>query len=156
MSVLVDLGEDRKNIKENVIKLILKYTDDLSAVEKEIAIEGKTLEKANMEQATLQFFYDERRSELYTLTKYMEREVERVRGMLWRKYTENHSRELSPRDKDQYINNDKQYLDEHEMFLQVEELYKKYCAVGEAFTSRGYALRNVTNLRVASLENVVL
>ena len=152
MSVIVDLGKD----KVNLVKIILKYTDDLSAVEKEIAIEGKTLEKANMEQASLQFFYDERRSELYTLLKYLEREVDKVRGMLWRKYSENFSIVLSPKDKDQYINNDKNYLDEHEMYLEVEELYKKYCAVVEAFTSRGYALRNITNLRVASLENVVL
>lgn len=109
-----------------------------------------------MEQAAHQFFYDERKSELYVLMKYMEREVERVRGELWRRLTENHSKDLNTKDKDQYINNEKNYLNEHEMYLEVCELYEKYKSLVEAFSSRGYALRNITNLRVASLENVVL
>jgi len=152
LSILIDLGEKR----ENLPKLISKYTDDLGKVAEEINLEGKTLERANREHASLQIFYDERKSELYILLKYMEREVERVRGELWRKYTENYSRDLSQKDKDQYINNDPKYLVENQLYLQVEELYKKYSAVVDAFTSRGYVLRNITNLRVASLENIVL
>lgn len=152
MSILFEYD----NKKDNFVKIIVRYTDDLRDIEEQLAIEGKTLERANMEQASLQHFYDQRRSELYTLMKFLEREVDKVRGELWRKYTENHSRDLSPRDKDQYINNDKKYLDEHQLYLQVEELYKKYNAVVDAFAARGYALRNITNLRVASLENIVL
>lgn len=152
MSIIVDLGKD----KENLIPIILRYTEDLEEARANLEIEGKTLEKANREHASHQFFYDERKSELYILMKFLEREVDRVRGELWQRYTENHSADLNTKDKDQYINKDKKYLDEQEKYLHVMELYEKYKALCDAYTSRGYALRNITNLRVAALENVVM
>lgn len=152
MSIIFDYN----NNNENLIKIIIKYNDELAEAEKNLKIEGKTLQQANMEQATWQFYYDERKNDLYTLTKYLEQEVDRVKGKLWRKYTEVHSRELTYKDKEQYINSDKEFLDQRQLYLQVEELYKKYVAVVDAFSARGYALRNITNLRVAALENLVL
>lgn len=152
MSIIVDLGKN----KENLTAIISRYTDELDKAEAELRIEGKTLERANYEQPSHQFFYDERKAELYILMKYLEREVERVKGELWVRYTEKHSESLNTKDKEQYINKDKKYLDELELYLHVQELYEKYKALVDAFTTRGYALRNITNLRVASLENVVI
>lgn len=152
MSLVDHIGKTKLEIAD----VIIKYVQDLKDVESQLKIEGKSLEKANMEQAQCQFFYDERRSELYSLMKYLEDQVEKVRGNLWKNFTENHSCDLSQRDKDQYINREPKYLEERQIYLQVEELYKKYNAIVEAFSARGYALRNITNLRVSSLENVVL
>jgi hypothetical protein len=47
-------------------------------------------------------------------------------------------------------------LNVYQVLLTVEELQKKYTSVVEAFQARGYALRNITSIRVASMEDVVL
>ena len=116
----------------------------------------KNLEHANREQPAWQSYYDQRRIELYALVKYYEGQINRVRGKLYKSYTETYSRELTDRAKDKYIDNEKSYLDMLEVYLEVKELYDRYDAVVEAFKSRGYALNNITKIRVASLEDVVV
>lgn len=146
---------DGKNI-ENLPDIIDRYTSYLEDAERNLQIEGKNLERANVEQAGWINYYDQRRIELRTLVKFMEAKLEQIRGELWTYYTEKYSRDLGPRDKDQYINNESKYLDYLELYLEVKEIYDKYEAVVEAFKSRGFALRNITDLRVHSLADVNL
>lgn len=152
MSVIDKIGDK----KEMLAEVLFQYEEDLEQAPALLQIEGKTLEYSNVEQATNQALFDEKRIELATLVKFLESEVARIRGKLWRSYTENMSLDLGPKDKDQYINNEQAYLSMHRLLLEAQETYKKYEAVVEAFKSRGFALRNITNLRVASLENIVL
>lgn len=152
MSLIDQLGENN----ENVAVILERYDRDLQHAKDHIAIEGKRLEKANLEQASWQAFYDERRIELYTLVKHFEAEVARVRGKLWAKYTDNFTIALGPKDKDQYINKEPAYLLMNAIFLEVKEIYSQYEAVVDAFRSRGFALRNITNIRVSQLEDVIL
>jgi uncharacterized protein with NRDE domain len=152
MSLIPELGD--KNV--NIVGILERYEKDLQDVEKHIVIEGKRLEKANLEQATWLAFYDQRRIELYTLVKHFESEIARVRGKLWVKFKETHSRELGSRDIEQYINKEVAYLSMNELYLEVNEVYKKYESVVEAFKNRGFALRNITSVRVSQLEDVIL
>lgn len=152
MSLIPDIGKDFVNLPS----ILAKYEDLLDDVESRLIIEGKLLEHANREQAGWQSFYDQRRIELYTLTKFLDANVQRVRGRLFRGYTENHSRELSDRAKDKYIDSEEAYLRSLELYLEVKELYDKYESVVEAFKARGYALNNITKIRVASLEDVTI
>jgi len=132
------------------------FEKDLELVPNIVAIEGKLLERANVEQAAQQLYYDTKRRELRTILKYVELRKDKVYGQLFKAYTETHSRELSDRGKEKYINNEQEYLTIQEIYLEVEELYEKYDAVIEAFKMRGYALNNITKIRVSSLENTQL
>ena len=118
MSKIPELGEKFKGLP----KIIAEYEDALEGYEEHLNIKGKTLEAANREQAGRQVFYDQKRLELYTLVKYLDTDINRVRGKLFKKYTENYSRELSDRVKDKYIDNEKAYLDKKELYLEVKEL----------------------------------
>jgi hypothetical protein len=102
------------------------------------------------------YFYDQKRIELHILKKHMEKEVARVRGKLWKDYTEVHTRELTARDKDNYINQEKAFLNKDELMLIVQELHDKYGALVDAFKSRGYSLNNIVKLRTSSIENDVI
>ncbi len=137
-------------------KVLGEYDKALEDVEDLIRIKGKKLEFANMENPAQQSYYDQKRIELKTLTDFMEMEVQRVRGKLFRKYKESHSRELGEREINQYINNEAAYLTKYQMYLEVKEMYQKYQAVVDAFTTRGYALNNITKARVASIEDAIL
>lgn len=152
MSLIDRLGKDGSGLPD----IIDEYESHLVAAPNRLAIKGKTLEQSNVEHATWLSFYDQKRVELSILRKYMDREVDRIRGKLWVAYTETHSRELSARDKDNYINQEKSYLTKQELALMVLELHDKYAALVEAYRSRGYSLNNIVKLRTSGIENDVI
>lgn len=146
-------------IEESIDKLpqiLSDYEKELEHVEERIAIQGRTLERANVEQSSWQYFYDTRKRELGILVKYFSMRVEKVRSSLYRSYTENYNRELGDRAIDKYINNEEAYLHMQQLYLEVNELYEKYDAVVEAFHSRGFALRNITEARVSSVYSDII
>lgn len=149
MSLIPDLGPNYKELP-NIIE---RYELLLNGVEENLKVKGKTLQGANQEHASWLYYYDVRRQEINTIVKYLEREVERVRGKLWKEYTETHNRDLNARDKDNYINNEPAYLTKHELLLEVTDLYHKYGAVVDAFKARGYALNNIVKVRTSAIED---
>ena len=99
MSKIAELGDKKaQKVKDrftNLPAIIAEYDKALEPVEDELRIKGKTLLEANRENASLYAFYDERRVELKTLVDYAESQVQRVRGQLFRNFTEQYNRELS-------------------------------------------------------------
>lgn len=156
MSRLGDIGTASSKY-DKLPALILEYDEHLDHVEERIAIKGKGLEAANVENAAWQVFYDQKRVEMRTVLKYMTMEIERVRGKLYKHLKEGGSnRELGEREINQYINQEESYLHMKQLQLEVEELYEKYKTVIDAFTTRGYALRNITELRISQLEGAII
>ena len=151
-SRIPELGEKSKNLPT----ILAEYADELETVEENLKIKGKRLETANYEQPGWLSHYDQRKIELYTLVKYYEGEVARVRGKLFTKYTETHSHELSDRAKDKYIDNEQAYLTMRELYLEIKEMFDQYESVVKAFEARGFALRNIVNLRVSSMEETII
>jgi len=152
LSLIQEVG---KNF-EGLPTIFDRYEAALQGYNDNLKIKGKNLEHANREQPSWYSYYDERRIELYTLVKHFEGQLDRVRGKLFKTYTETYSRELSDRAKDKYIDNEESYLNMLEIYLEVKELYNKYEMVVEAFRTRGFALNNITKIRVASLEDVTI
>lgn len=160
MSKILDLGDKKsKDLKErfkNLGDILAVYDGELKNAEQDLAIKGKSLENANRENPSHYAFYDQRRMELKTLVDYMENQVQRTRGILFKNFTDNYNRELSDRAKNQYIDGEQAYLDIYEIFLEVQDVYRQYESVVEALKLRGYALKNITEIRVHQLENVAL
>ena len=152
MSLIERLGKDYKNLPD----ILAEYEKGLKEVEENLNIKGKRLEAANAEHAAWQLYYESRKADLRSLVKFFEAKLLATRGKLYRKYTETYNRELSDRQKDKYIDNEDTYLNLLEIYLEIEEIYKKYEAISNAFQSRGYALNNITKIRVASLEDVII
>ena len=152
MSLLERLGKDYKNLPD----ILAEYEKGLEETESRIKIKGKNLEAANSEHAAWQLYYETRRAELSTLEKFFETRTLASRGKLFKKFTETYNRELSDRQKDHYINNEEAYLKQNEVYLEIREIYKKYEAVCDAYRTRGFALNNITKIRVARLEDVII
>jgi len=160
MSIIADLGDKKaKELKDrfkNLPNILLKYNTELENARDFVRLKGRTLVEANRENASQYAFYDERRIELKTLVDYVDSQVQRVRGQLFRNFTEQYNREISDRAKDKYIDSEQAYLDIYEIYLEVKETYEQYCSVVEAFKLQGYALRNITEARIASVENATI
>ena len=160
MTKIAELGDlkstDLKEKYKNLGTILGAYLTELEEAEANLKIEGKSLEKANRENASWQYYYQQRFVELNSLTKYFEREVDRVRGKLFKSLTEINNRDLSDRAKDKYIDNEQAFLDINEIFLEVKEVRDFFEALVENFRNRGYALKNITEIRVAQLEDVLI
>jgi hypothetical protein len=129
------------------------YEVDIEKAEGYLTFKGKTGAQALKEQTAWQAYYLMRRTEVSKLLKYMDSQVESCRGRLHKKYAENYSRALGERVTDKYINNEPEYLSYLELYLEVEEIRDKLSAICDAFTSRGFSLRDWTVLKVAQLQD---
>lgn len=160
MSRIPDLGDKKStDVKErfkNLPAILADYNDELKGAEQDIQIKGKSLEGANRENPSLYSYYDQRRVELKTLVEFMDNQVQRTRGKLFRTLTENNNRDLSDRAKDKFIDGEQAYLDIYEIYLEVKEVHESYASIVEAIKFRGYSLNNITKARVANMENASL
>lgn len=152
MSRILDLGKDN----EKLFDLLVEYDEALKGIEDLIAIKGKNLEVANRENAAWAQYYDNKRVELKTLVDHFSLEIKRIRGKLYKSYTENHMVDLNERGKDRYIDTEPAYLQVAGLALEVQELYDKYVVATDAFKTRGYALNNITKAVVAQVQNHII
>ena len=152
MSNIQRLGTSFERLNE----VLSAYEADIDASPPRLQLKGKTLTKANEEQAGWYAYYDTKRVELKALVKYLETRVAATRGRLYRQYTEVYSRELSDRMKDKYIDHDVDYTTVQEVLIEVEEVYEKMHVVTEAFKTRGFALRNLTDIVVNQVSDYTI
>jgi len=150
MSRIHDLGDKYTNLPD----LLAEYNAELDRVPERLAIRGKTLAVAQQEQTAWPYYYEARRAELKTLVKYFDGQMSKVRGSLTRRFNENYSMKLGERQINAYIDNEKEYLSMLELYLEVNEIYEKYTAVADAFTKRGFALRDLTEAKVNQLHDL--
>lgn len=151
-TVLRDFGVNYQNIPT----IAEKYSADFENIKQHLAMKGKTLGKANQEQSELMFYYEERRVELYVLHKKMEVEVEKSRSKLYKRYTESYSRQLNDRAIDKYIDNESEYIDAFHLMLVFKELHDKYAAAVDAFKARGFSLKNLVELQVNNITEMMI
>jgi hypothetical protein len=152
MSVISLLGKNFVNLPS----VLDQYSDDLTGYEESLNLKGKTLETALREQATWSAYYSERAVELNTISKYIDIQVAKTRANLTVKYNENYNPALAATMIDKYINKEAEYLSIAEVGLEVDDLLGKYKSVIEAFKTRGYALRNITEARINEMSQVTL
>lgn len=152
MSVVAKLGPNNENLPD----LLFQYESDIANIKDNLAVKGKLLHDAQKDQAQWPWYYDERRSELKIMLKYMQMLIDKTRAKLLVKYNENYSRQLPERIMQQYIDREDDYLTIYQLFLEVEEVYLKYDAAVEAFNKRGFAMRDVTTALQHQVHDVVL
>jgi hypothetical protein len=145
-----------KKEPRRVLEVLAEYDAVLDTAEENLRVGGKTLEKANRENASWMVYYDQRRIELQKLSDFFQSLLDRKYSVLYKSYKEGYSRELGERSIDKYIQNDEEYLALYELLLDIKEVLMKYESFVEAFKARGYALNNITRARVASVHDYTI
>lgn len=145
-----------EKVREKLPDLIASYEQDIIEAPPRLSIRGKIAAEAYKEQTAWPIYYGTRKAEVAKLLKYIEAQVGACRSRLYRKYTEQYSRDLGERARERYIDNEPEFLAYHELYLEVEELFDKLTAACEAFDRRGFYLRDWTSLAVASLQQEII
>jgi len=141
---------------ENIPKILKIYDEYLIDAESDLSLVGKSLEEACKEHASLQSYYYEKLCELKILLKYVESQLDKTKGELYKKYTENYSIKLATTEKINYIKMEPKYISMNCIYLEVEEIFEKFKAIVESFNSRGYMLNNITKARIAQIESTII
>ena len=152
MSRIPDLGDKLKNLPT----VLEEYGNEVEEARERVKLKGKKLEHANRENPAWFSYYDQRRIELYTITKWLEANVNRVKSKLFRSLYKNQPYDLSDRAKDKFIESEPAYLAAYELYLEGKEMYETYVSIVDSFRQNGYALNNITRIRVQSLEDAVI
>jgi len=152
MSRIADLGKNNCNI----INIIDEYEQYLIGYEDNLQIKTKTLEYALKEQASWTAYYGERKNELKTIVNYLDTQVNKIRSTLYAQYNETHSRALTDRAIEKYIDREPEYISMWELHAEVKEVLDKYEMVLDAFNRRGFALRDITAGRIAMIHDITL
>jgi len=141
---------------DQILIFINTYNNMLAEGYVDLELKSKTIGHANREQPSFLSFYDEKRIEVYSLYQYVEMEIHRFKGQLWKDMTVSNNYDLTKIDKDQFINSNIEYLELRRIFLSVSELYQKYESVVNSFKQRGYSLKNITDLKIHALEDSII
>lgn len=152
MSRIHDLGPKL----EGIPALLDEYETAFEQIESNLTLKGKSLDFALKEQSSWPIYYDARKAELRTLVKFMDDQVNKVRGRLTRQFVENYSRQIGERLISTYVDAEPEFIKMRELYFEVEELYEKFSAAAEAFNKRGFALRDLTTARVHQIQDSTL
>ena len=158
--MVIDLSR-LKNVPWSEVRLVLPdilvvYEAAIDQAEKHLSIRGKTGAEALKEQTAYPAYYGQMKAEINKLLKYIDAQTQACRGRLHKQYAENYSRALSERAADKYIDNEAEYLGFHEVYLEVEEIRDKLVAICDAFSLRGFTLRDWTQLKIAQMQDDVI
>jgi len=133
----------------------VQLEEEYDLARQSLTFKGKTLAQANNDQAEWPIYVDERLSELKTICKRLETVVDMVRGNIVRQLKGGSGLDLG-RDLTRYVDRDDKFLDAQERFLMFDELREKYAALSEAWTTRGYALKNRVDMLVHQVKDNLL
>lgn len=144
---------DLKLNPTDLLTLVEKYEAALERIVEDVKIKGKTLEVANREQGDLTLEYATLHSECSTVTKYFESILNSTRSEIFKKYQKTSDKLLTDRAIEKYTDSETQYLDQYHLYLELVAIRDKLGAAVEALKSRGFALRNITEVRVNGLQH---
>ena len=119
-------------------------------------IAGKTLGQVCTENSSWGSYYAERASELKHLHEYMEMRLSETTGKLYQGFKKGSNIALGEREILHYIKSDPIYIKSHIAMLEVREMLDKFNAAVQTFKNIGYAMNNLTALKVAGLEDTML
>lgn len=143
--------------REGLFKILKSCRDELDqGAEPDVNMKGKSLELANRENSSLQHYYECRRIELNSILKWLDVIIDKHRAKVFQYLTEKNPRDLSDRAKEKYIDTNEGYMDLCELRIATLEVHDMYQSVVDAFRSRGFQLRNITELRVNQIQGDII
>lgn len=157
MSTL-DVVKNRElsKLQSELPTIVDEYSKILDEAPSALTMKGKTIEQCLKEQASEPIVYADIKAELETIHKGLNKSLDALRSRLYRQYVEKYTRALSDRAIDKFIDGDDDvnaYLD---LIIMVKEQLDRSSAVLNAFDTRGFALRDVTQIRINQLHKTLL
>lgn len=152
MSILSSLGTELQHLPA----VLAEYEEDFRSIATHLKMKGNPLDQMLIDQASFVGHYQIRQAELKSIRKGIESRIDRVRGKLWKQYTEHHPRELNYRDKENYVNFDPDLVELKNKFHEVSELEERYGAACDALQQKGFMLNALVKAKTGGFDSIIL
>lgn len=153
MSIIKKLGGEGL---PNLEKVLASIDEDLKTYSDDLAILGKNIEAANVEQPSLMAWYDQIAVKCENIMDYCETIVKKVRAERMKYIKDNSSKDYTDTAIQRMIDADKEYLNIYMKFLEVKEKYDIAKSIVKSFEQRSYSLNNIVRIRENELENITI
>lgn len=153
MSFLLNLSEDKL---AEILPLFAKFEEKIAAAEHIFKLEGRRLEEIMRTVPHYQTSYDQSYQDMKALEDWITNIKDKKVGILWRKYNEGYSRQLTARDIQAYIAADREIVELNELLIEVVVLKNNLNSIVEAIKQIGWMCSHITKLRVAEIQDSIL
>jgi len=153
MAIIDDLHEDLSNLDT----IIATYSSVLNReLEQDVNLKNKSIQLCNQEQPSLYSYYDQLRVEIEILNDFLEIRVKEAKMKAIRTILEKSDKTYSVSMLERMADDHPAYMQMQRKALKTKELYMKARSAVSSFEQRGYALNNITKIRVAAIQDTVI
>lgn len=124
--------------------------------ESDIALDGKNIQAAIVEQPSLLAYYDQICVEAGYYVDLMEMMVKKVRAERIKYIRDNYSKEYTDTAIQKVVDGDPKYINAYQIYIEVKEVYDKCKSLVEAFKQRSYSLNNLVKIYEGELYNITI
>lgn len=153
MSFLFTLEEDK--LHEQLPVIFENYEKHIAKAEPLFDLEGRKLEEIARDLPQNQRRYAMRMHEMKQVAKWLEN----YRAKLESRFTKNYSqgqRALGVREATTFINGEREIVELNQLIIEATLLYQQLDEIVEGFKQMGWMVGNITKLRVAELQEIIL
>jgi hypothetical protein len=153
MSPLLDLEESR--LAEQLGPILDAFEEDIAGAEKMFEIAGERLEVIARTLPQHQAFYSQRAKEAKHVVKLLENFSCKLESRLLKNLMQG-QRAYGARETTVFIAGSPEMVAHNQLVIEVSLVRDKLEEIVEAFKQMGWMLQNITKLRVAELQDVIL
>lgn len=155
MSFLFTLDEDVERLKTQLPDIFEAYEDEIQKAAPLFELDGQKLEMIARTVPKHQAFYADKCVEARQLVKWLENSKAKIEAIHLKNYSRG-QRALSASDQKIFLAGEPSIIEFNQLIIEATLFYNKFDAIVEAFKQMGFMVGNITRLRVADLDTIVL
>lgn len=153
MSLLFDLDETK--LPEQLGKIFEGAELEIQKAEALFDLEGARLEIIARNVPLHQSHYDQKAQELKAVMKWLENYKAGLEAQHFKTYSRG-ARALSTTDQKTLMGGEKDIIETNQLIIAATQLYGKLDSIAEGFRQMGWMVGNITKLRVAELQDIIV
>ncbi len=153
MTTLLQIDETK--LVEELDAFFTKYDREVQKAEPLFSLEGARLEVIARTLPYNQSHYDMLAQEAKQLVKWLENHRARIESRLTKNYLQG-NRAYGARETSTLIAGEKEMVEINQLIIEASLAHQRLDAIVEGFKQMGWMVGNITKLRVASLQDVVI
>ena len=146
---------DESRLGEELSRFFDRYALEIERAEPLFILEGRRLEEIARVLPYHQSHYDQLAKEAYQLIKWLENSKARIEARLTKNYLQG-QRAYGARETSTLVAGEREMVEHNQLIIETTLLHQKLDAIVDAFRQMGWMIGNITKLRVAELQDVVI
>ena len=152
---MIFLTIDEQQLVEELHRFFSRYDEEIAKAEPLFQLEGSRLEVIARSLPYNQAHYAKLAEEAKQLVKYLENYRSKVESRLTKNYL-NGQRAYGAREQSVMIAGEREMVETNQLIIEASIRYNQLNEIVDAFRQMGWQVGNITKLRVASLNDVII